>query len=234
MSGFEIPAVAWNDRLTGIQVAATVAKKRLVRVDSLPACVDKEALRDEMQTFDLTWVSLALLKKCLATMCLRMKLSPTDAESVLNKTQDTLNRFDKVLPPARLLLNERKVLEKADQKRFDSFEIKADLRKMEEAGHVFYNILALPVEKKYDVRVALKRAESERKLVKEANNEAALRRRAALLPELIDKHTKAVGVFQRRAGRYARLVTKTQARLLELQGEAAVIADKLRVLGTVN
>lgn len=227
---YEIPSVAWNDRVTGIQVARTVSKAVVLRLDSLPL-INKDAARNLMGEGDTTWVSVKKLKSLLHSMFIRGLVDGHVTEIVLSKVSDSVERFHATTPPKNKLLSERRIMDLAVRYRFDPYEIKRDLEKLESAGHVFFNLISLPIQKLYDVRSALRRAKSERKLIKSTNSKAALLRRAEQIPLSIAAAQQTVAKVREKMARLAKFAARQDALMAKLLAEQEEVSAKLKILG---
>lgn len=227
---YEIPALAWNDKLTGVQVASTLSGRLVIRVDSLPKAVDKDAIASFIPSYDATWADLATIKEALVAMLSRDKIAADDIEPTLSAISDTLARFFRLLPRQKWMLTEKQLMQRAEKMRFDPYELKKDLEKLETAGKVFFDVLSLPVVKRFDERDALRRLMSERKLIREANSKEALARRLKELPASIEAASESLAQSREKLAALSRKVAKKDALLSRLMSEKEEILAKLSLM----
>jgi hypothetical protein len=230
-SRIELPRTAWNDRLTKIQIAKAMSGKIIVRLDSLAGFLDVDKFRGALDHPDATWATLATIKTTLSALYMRREISHEHTEGALVSVSAAVERFEKALPPKKYLRSERQIVEKALSLRFNPLEIKEDLLLLEKSCRVFYNVVSAPIQKLYDSRDALRRAMSERKLIQEANDKAALLRRSKTLPDAIEHATRLLAADRTRINRLLKRTTEREAHLAALRVEEAEVAQKLRVLG---
>ena len=231
---YEIPVIAWNDVQSGIQVAQTLTKKHIIRVDSIPKIVNTAALKDQMRGLDLTWLSLRGLKEALGAMVTHGKINHTDSETAFLRVSDAVSRFTRTFPGRRVLKNQRQILEIASKRGYDPYEVKADLIKLAEAGQEFFNILSAPVERLYSPVAALRRSEAERRLLRGFESVAAMQRRMVTIPKSIAAADTALEKIRARIRRLASLAVKTETRAQQLRGEQAELAVKLEARGVTT
>ena len=230
---YEIPAIAWNDVRSGIQVSHTMADRIVIRVDSLPNGLDKAALKAQMSGLDITWLTLRGLKEALAYMVLHSKAKPALAEEVALQAIDAITQFKTSYPGRSALKNQRQILEIATKRGFDPYEVTADLLKLSEAGHEFFNIMAAPVERLYSPVAALRRVTTERELLRGKNSLGALQRRIASIPASIKAADVTVEKIRGRMRRLARMAATAEARCQQLRVEQVDLVIKLEARGVI-
>jgi len=226
----EFPSLAWNDHRSGIQVALTVSKSTIIRIDSLPV-LDKTALRSVLATGDPSWVTFPTLKSALSTLFLRKTITGEVVDDVIARVQDALRAFVKAKPPKDRLWTEKKLMERAQRLKFSVMEIESDIRALEKGGKVFFDVLSAPTRKLFDVRDVFRRAESERKLVREASDVDAIKRRRLLLPGLIRRERESIEKNRAYLNKYATIVARREASLKRLLGELEELSKKLELVG---
>jgi hypothetical protein len=164
-------------------------------------------------------------------MFMRRAVTSEVVDEVLAAARGATAAFAKALPPRKYLKSERQVTERAVAMKFDPLEIKDDMNLLKKGYKIFYNVVSAPVQELYDYRDVFRRVQSERKLIREGNSAAAMKRRKEALPDLIERLSKNLDRDRVRVRRIVKMLAEKQARLEEMQSELAQITEKLRYLG---
>lgn len=227
----QIPQIAWNNLATGIQVARALSGSYILRVDSLPDCVDKHALRTLLPNFDLTWVNFTGFVELLNILYLRKLLSSEDCETVKNQVTDTVSRMKEICPSRSKLKTEEEIFEMARKHRYADYEVKEDLVKIIQAGREFYDVMRAPVQRLFDPVVVFRRVKEEQNTLRGTEGKRVLlsrakKNRAALLDAEAEVESRKEKVQEA-----AKRAIFAEKRLATLRAEQADLSVKLGAFG---